>query len=147
MTISAVAEAYMTTSSACQNCSQPVNDQMTGAWIHTLTGLYRCSPSSQAPIEGDGYAAPFDAGVDEEEREKLFQEGESFGRSECEETHDDIEDDARRAGHDEGYAEAEQDVSQAVRSYLDEIAKSGVEIPEAIREHLAGIWDATELGR
>jgi len=145
VTLSAVAEAYLTSHSACQNCDEAVNDQMTGAWVHTLTGLYRCTPGADRLVGGDGFAAPYNPADREQELQDQYDEGWKAGQNECEEvTHDDIASDARTAGHDEGYAEGEAEIKRLVVDYLNGVhrAAGAAGLPDDVREVLRELYEA-----
>ena len=151
MTLSDVAEQYLTDRRACQNCGEAVHSLNGKTWFHTTTGGFRCTPSADRYVGGDGFADPHDEAVDEAKLEEADYEGHSRGYEEGKEIgYEEGEADGLKRGREEGEkdgrAEAERDMHDAVRSYLNELSPEEIaELPAKVRDVFKGVWDATKL--
>lgn len=124
---------------ACPNCTAPVNDQGTGAWVHTLTGQYRC-PLGSCP-EGDGYAAPPITGdMLETARDEAYAAGQFAAEDIANETmftEDEVAEkvaDAEAKGRKDMHAELDESINAAVDGMDDATA-------DELRDALATAWN------
>jgi hypothetical protein len=142
-----VAKHYLTDHRACQNCEQPTNDQGTGAWVHTVTGLYRCTPSADVCISGDGFARPYSKQADDEALQEEYEKGEQHGaeiaREEMIDEHDAAIRDAAEKAVEEGRTAMHAEIDAALSRVFDPVLPTDLDptTTEYLRERLACAWN------
>ena len=133
------AKAYFTDHGACPVCQHPVNDQGTGAWVHTTPGTYTCPPGTSGsmagePITDDAIEAAVDKAVAETEevlRDMLYDEAEVEDR--C--------DTAREEGRKDMYDEIDTVLSEAFDSVTVGPGATAADAEKMLRDALATVWN------
>lgn len=130
----------MLTHGACPECQHPVNDQGTGAWIHTLTQSYRCPGGTGGDWVGpaiteDAIEAAVDKAValtEMELREIMFDEDEVREKI----------DEATLAGRTAMHAEMDTALSEAFDRVAVGPGATAADAEMILREALAIAWNS-----